>query len=135
MNYRQLLKFYFRADRLNDALDALALRYAERSADFVASWEYYADNICRITEAKAALGRLWAFLDWAMSTMKDDDRATLEKYSRERARRPRTLSCDEGGGKALHRSLMKFSRRVSGKMERFSEQVKVLGEYFCLLGA
>ncbi len=39
------------------------------------------------------------------------------------------------GGKALHRALMKFSRRVSGRLKRFAPQIKLLGEYYWLLRA
>lgn len=158
MNYKQLLKFYFYADGLNGALDKLAVHYAVSSADCAKGWDYYADKICALTEAKAELAELWAFLDGALSSVTEEDRRALKAYSVSAGRAGRAFAriaagggnggkqrevtaesadlaetAGKTGGKELHRSLMKFSRRVSGKIGRFSEPVKVLKEYYCFL--
>lgn len=142
MNYKRLLKFYFCADGLNGAMDALLIRFATASADCVKSCEYYAEKMSRVIEAKAALGELWFFLDGVLSSVTEEDRQVLKAYSVSRAR-ARGGGRRAGGAKsgeksaqekALHRSLMKFSRRVRGRLDRFAEQVNVLREYYCLVG-
>ncbi len=149
VNYKQLLKFYFYAEGLNAALDELSLRYAVSSACDRYGWERYADRICALTEAKTDLGELWAFLDGAMSTVTEEDRRALAAYCGGAGQSARGFGLfprneEEGGGefkaegdggKAVHRSLMKFSRRVGGKIGRFGRQLEVLREYYCLLGA
>ena len=135
MNYKHLLAFYFYADGLNGALDSACVRLAVSSADHSKGCEYYAEKICALIEAKGALNELWLFLDGALSSMKERDRTALKAYADSRGKRERLAAmtaagCDE---KAVHRSLMKFSRRVSGRLRRYAEQVKVLREYYCLL--
>jgi len=132
VNYKHLLKFYFCADGLNDALDAVIVRLANSSADGFKGCEYYAERISKVIEAKSGLNELWLFLDGAIKTMNDGDVAALLSYS---ARRERGGAGDKTAEKAEHRALMKLSRRLSGRLERFAEQVKVLREYYCLVGA
>ena len=136
MNYKQLLKFYFCADGLNGMLDALLMRFALSSADAIKGCEHYAQKMCRIIGDKAALSELWSFLDKALSSVTEEDRRVLKAYSlsRRRAKGGRGgVTAEEG--KALHRSLVKFSRRVSGRLKCFAEQVNVLRQYYCLVGA
>ena len=134
MNYKHLLKFYFFADGLNGAMDSLTFRLAKASADCFNGCEYYAEKICRVIEAKNALNALWLFLDNAMGTMTESDRLALKAYSQSRGKRGgETLEKEEA--KAEHRALMKFSRRMSGRLEKYAEQVKVLREYYCLIGS
>ena len=138
MNYKSILKFYFNADGLNGAMDSLLIRYATASADSVKGWEFHAERVCKLIEAKQALSELWRFLDGVLSSVTEDDRRVLKEYSGARRKAVgegrRAGEENREGEKALHRSLMKFSRRVSGRLERFAEQVKVLREYYCLIG-
>ena len=135
MNYKHLLAFYFYADGLNGALDNVCVRLAKASADHFKGCEYYAQKICAVIEAKGALNELWLFLDGALSSMKEADRTALKAYADSRGKRAQlnNLQTEEDDKKAIHRSLMKFSRRVSGRLERYAEQVNVLREYYCLL--
>ena len=139
LNYKRLLKFYFCADGLNGAMDSLIIRFATSSADCAKSCEYYADKISRVIQAKTALGELWAYLDSVLSSVTEEDRRVLKAYSERGTRSRAAKSVAEGEkcaqDKAVHRSLMKFSRRVRGRLDRFAEQVKVLQEYYCFVCA
>lgn len=131
MRYKHLLKFYFFADGLNAVLDALAVRIAVSSADCFKGCAYYAEKIARVIEAKDKLGELWRFLDGVLCSMKEGDRAALFAYATSRSKRGALKS--DGEEKALHRALMAFSRRVSGRLVKYSEQVNVLSKYYCLI--
>ncbi len=131
MRYKHLLKFYFFADGLNEVLDALAVRIAISSADCFKDCAYYAEKIGRVIEAKSRLGELWRFLDGVLSSMKEGDRTALFAYAASRSKL--SASTSDGEAKALHRALMKFSRRVSGRLAKYSEQVDVLSKYYCLV--
>lgn len=137
MNYKQLLNFYFNAEALNGAMDGLAMRFATSSADGVKGCGYYAEKICRVIEAKVAMGELWNFLDGVLSSVTQEDRRVLSLYSQRRGRVSRgehaAGAISNEDEKALHRVLMKFSRRVSGRLHRFAEQVNVLKNYYCLI--
>lgn len=141
MKYKRLLKFYFNVDGINGALDSLLLRYATASADCYNGCEYYADRMCRVIQVKSDLGELWAFLDNALSSVTEQDRRTLESYSEKRRKERKGTILSEGTEeesvekRALHRSLMKFSRRVSGRIKSFERQISVLQEYYCLVFA
>lgn len=134
MNYKHLLKFYFFADGLNGAMDSLTFRLAKASADCFNGCEYYAEKILLVIEAKNALNALWLFLDNAVSTMTEGDRAALKRYCESRGRKG-VEALGKDAAKAEHRALMKFSRRMNGRLERYAEQVKVLREYYCLIGS
>ena len=131
LRYRHLLKFYFFADGLNEVLDALAVRIALSSADCFKGCAYYAEKIGKVIEAKSRLGELWRFLDGVLKSMKEGDRTVLFAYASSRSKRGEHMS--DGEAKALHRALMKLSRRVSGRLEKYSEQVNVLSKYYCLI--
>lgn len=132
MRYKHLLKFYFCADGLNAVLDALTVRIALSSADCFKDCGYYAEKIGGIIEAKSRLGELWRFLDGVLNSMKEGDREALFAYVTSRSKRGAYMS--DGEAKALHRALMKFSRRVSGRLVKYSEQVNVLSKYYSLIG-
>lgn len=131
MNYKHLLAFYFYADGLNGALDNACVRLAKASADHFKGCEYYAEKICDVIGAKGALNELWLFLDNALSSMKESDLVALKAYADSRGKK--LAQAVESDRKAIHRSLMKFSRRVSGRLVRYAKQVNVLREYYCLL--
>ena len=115
-------------------MDGLTFRLAKASADCFNGCEYYAEKICRVIEAKNELNALWLFLDNALSTMTESDRSALKRYCGRRGKLSgETLEGE--AAKAEHRALMKFSRRMSGRLERYAEQVKVLREYYCLIGS
>lgn len=121
-------------------MDAIILRYATSSADCFNGCEYYAEKMCRVIQAKADLGELWAFLDRVLSSVTEEDRRVLKIYSE--SRRKEKSAAVSGGGqeesaakRALHRSLMKFSRRLRGRLASFARQIGVLREYFCLVYA
>lgn len=134
MDYKHLLKFYFYADGLNGALDDACVRFAKASADCFKGCEYYAHKICAVIEAKQELNELWLFLDSALSTMTDGDKIALKGYAESKGKRGGEVIGVEAA-KAEHRALMKFSRRVSGRLERHKKQVNVLREYYCLVRA
>ena len=133
VNYNHILKFYFFADGLNSAMDALAVRLALSSAACVKDCGYYAERICGVIEAKCALNGLWLFLDRAIGTMTDGDKTALKAYCESRGNKCGGTTA-EAQAKAEHRALMKFSRRMSGRLERYAEQVNVLREYYSLIG-
>ena len=133
MNYKHLLKFYFCAEAMNGALDALLIRFATASAESDKGCEYFADKMCRVIEAKAALGQLWAFLDSVLSSVTEEDRKVLKAYTESRRKERGADGKNSAEGRALHRSLMKFSRRVNGRLDRFAEQVNVLRDYYCFV--
>lgn len=126
---KRLLRFYFKADELDGALNNLILTYAYRSADCVKGGEFYAERILAITESKKRLAELWEYLDGIISALKSGEVETLKCYALMRCGIRRL---DEAERRAIKRVVIKFSRHAR-VLARFDEGVRLVGEYYCLL--
>lgn len=140
MSYKQLLKFYFFADGLNSVMDGLCLRFALSSANCFKECEYYAEKISGVIEAKRELNGLWLFLDGALCTMTERDRQALKGYASSAGKRESGFEGVGGVGrdrcaKEVHSAMMKFFRRIKGRLQKYAKQVNVLREYYSLICA
>ncbi len=131
MKSKQLLKFYFAADKLEKALDNMIYANAYKSGvDFMRGGEFYAERMCTLIEVKERLNRLWQYLDGVIGGMNESDRAALECYARLRTGIARLEDSDR---KAIKRAVIKFVRRAR-YIERYSLSYTDLKKYYCLLG-
>lgn len=127
---KKLLKFYFRADRLNDALDNLILRSACSSALGGRPAMYYAERLCMLVEVKGKLAELWGYLDGVMSDFCVEDRAILQGYALGKggySRLPRDRA------NVVRRVVVRFMRRA-WNIGSYSAAVRLVSEYFALTG-
>lgn len=129
MKSKQLLRFYFGADRLNRALDNLMTLYAMRAADGDRGALYYAEKISEIDGKKLALSRLWGFLDGVLSCFNNDEKEALRFYAELRTGISR-LSGDKK--RQIKRLIIRFVRHARG-IERFGGEIKLLGGLYCLI--
>lgn len=129
MRSKQLLKFYFSADKLNRALDNLITQNALSSADYHFDAEYYAERICAIIGCKKQLSMLWRYLDGVISAFSAREKKVLAFYGALR-----------GGITALPADVKKEIKKVTVKFTRharniaaYADGVKLVGGYYCLL--
>lgn len=128
MKIKNLLRFYFSAGSLNDALDRLITHLAVSSGlDTYGGCELYAERISAIVADKQKLSELWARLDGVISNMTERDRQTLKAYAALR------VGAKGGEKKEFHRAAVKFARRAGGLVAGGGEVFKVLGTYRCLI--
>ena len=114
MKSKRILKFYFSADKLNGALNALIMAHA-----------------CKFSgggEAKRELSELWNYLDGVIGKLSESERRTLEFYGNLRVGIRRL-----GGDRVreIKRATIKF-RRHARRLEKFNPALKLADEYFCL---
>ncbi len=129
MKSKRILKFYFGAEGLNSTLDKLILKVACSSCRVQSDGEREVSRVLALVGAKEELSKLWGYLDGVISEMSEEDKKALEEYS--------SMRCGEGMSDAAHRrgikkSLMKFARHAR-IAERFSEGMRLVNEYYCLL--
>lgn len=129
MKSKRLLRFYFKADDLNSALDNLILACALRSAESAAGGEEHAARILAIIAAKDSLAELWGKLNGVISGLSGSEREILEYYSLLRCG-IRRLS--EERQREIRRAVIKFKRHARG-VGRCAEGIRLVGEYYCLL--
>ena len=130
MKSKQLIRFYFSAEFLNEALDNLILADAVKSANYQKSGEYYFERISKVIEAKSRLSELWKYLDGIISRFNGHDKAVLKYYAllRTGVSRLNTESVKE-----IKRVTVRFTRRAR-YIERFGEGVELVKKYYCLMG-
>ena len=138
MTSKKLLKFYFGAQRLNDAMDELLLRAACASATG-GDAELCARQLCELIGCKCRLAELWSYLDGVMRrfggrTMplarRFGDRQVLLDYSRMRCGLSK-LSADRKN--EVRRVVVRFMRGARS-LGRYAEALAVLNKYFVLTG-
>lgn len=128
INSKRLMRFYFRAEELETALDNLILSRALRSAEGVRDADYYAERIIGIIEAKGQLCELWQYLDGVMATLTSADRQALEGYANMRCG---VRKLEDAQRLAIKRAQIKFLRHARA-LDRFSDGVRLVGRYYCL---
>lgn len=121
-NLKKLLRFYYSAEGVNDALDGVISRLAFSSWRDPYGGEHSFDEVSRVVEIKAELSGLWAELNGVISAMTERDRQSLERYARLKTG---IGALGEGERKELHRVLVKFTRRLGTLLERRSGAVEL----------
>ena len=129
MKSKRILRFYFKADELERALDNLIFMCACRSADCSKSADYYAKKILKLVAAKGELSGLWRYLDGVVSALKEGERETLKEYSLMRCGIARL---DEPRRREIKSAVVKFVRHARA-LERFEEGLRLVGEFYCLI--
>ena len=129
MKSKRLLRFYFKADELDRALDNLILNYACRSADCAKGGEFYAERIIVLIGAKEGLSELWHYLEGVISELKEDEVQTLKSYA---LLRFGIKKLDADSQKRIKCAVIKFTRHARS-LERYAEGVRLVGEYYCLM--
>ena len=126
---KRILRFYFKADELNRALDNLIINCACSSADCTKAVERYADKIIKLIGAKGELAGFWRYLDGVISALNERDRDTLREYSLMRCGIKRL---NEVRQREIKRAVIKFVRHARS-LDRFKEGLRLVGEYYCLI--
>ena len=129
MTSKKLLKFYFGAQRLNDAMDELLLRAACASATG-GDAELCARQLCELIGCKCRLAELSSYLDGVMRRFGGGDRQVLLDYSRMRCGLSK-LSADRKN--EVRRVVVRFMRGARS-LGRYAEALAVLNKYFVLTG-
>lgn len=127
---KRLLKFYFRADAIDDALDNVIYKQAISSADYFSDGVKVANKIAKIIEYKILLGDLWAYLDGAVKTFETSDVSVLEKYANMRCGIYRLC---ENERKRVRRVVVRFTRRITLRLSRHADAVRLVDTYYCLM--
>ena len=128
MKIKTLLRFYFSAGSLNEALDNLITRLAVTSGlDIYGGGAAYAERISDIGADKQSLSELWGRLDGIISKMTERDRLTLKSYAALRT------GVKGGEKKEIHRAAVKFTRRAGGLLTSCDGIYKVVCAYRCLI--
>lgn len=130
MKSKRLMKFYFCADRLNEAMDRLILAAACGSANSIYNCEESADRVVALIEAKYMLSGLWSYLDGVMKGFCGEDKAVLYGYAFSRGGWAR-LGRERGN--AIRKVVVRFMRRAK-YLERYEEAVRVLDRFYALVG-
>lgn len=115
---------------MNDALDCYILRRALSSFDGQDGGLKAVDKITNLIDKKILLAKLWAFLDGTIKKFGDGDVAVLEKYALMRCGIYRLCESER---RQIRRVVIKFTRRIAGKISRFEQAVEIIDAYFCLL--
>lgn len=129
MNTKRLLRFYFKADELERALDNLILNYACRSADCSKDGEFYAERIIAVIRAKEGLSELWQYLDGVITALKEEEVQMLKSYA---LLRFGIKKLDIDTQRTIKRAAIKFVRHARS-LERYGEGMRLVREYYCLM--
>lgn len=129
MKSKQLIKFYFSAESINEALDNLILDKALKSANYGRSCEYYAERIFALIDAKEELSRLWGYLDGVVSSLTERERSVLRYYGRLRTG---LSGLTLARAKEVKRVTVKFTRHAR-LIGRYGEGVRLVKKYYCLM--
>lgn len=130
MTSKKLLKFYFCADRLNDALDNLIVHSACASGYGPHSFSHYADRVIELVSAKSSLSELWRYLNGIMLTFSGEDKGVLYGYA---FMRGGYSALPPERAKSIRRVVVRFMRRAKG-LSRYGEALSVLSKYYALAG-
>lgn len=125
---KRILKFYFCAQRLNDALDNLIVHAACSSGreDF---WKC-ADKVISLISAKQQLASLWGYLDGVMQGFDEGDRTILRGYAFSRVG---YSGLPRGKANRVRRVVVRFMRRARS-LRLYGAGVELVGRYYALLG-
>ena len=129
MKSKRILKFYFNAEGLNRSLDRIILNCACSSYDYIGGGERYAQRISELIGVKSKLSVFYAYLDGVLGGLKEEERQELCYYANLRIGIKRLPDERRRG---IKRSVMKFVRHAR-LIDRFSEEVKLVYEYYCLI--
>lgn len=130
MKSKRLLRFYFCADKLNEALDRLMLAAACGSAENIYNCEVCAERIGGLIEAKYALSALWNYLDGVMKGFGGEDKAVLYGYALSRGGWAR-LGRERAN--AVRKVVVRFMRRAK-YLSRFSSGAELVDKFYALIG-
>ena len=127
---KKLLKFYFRAQRLNYALDDLIAAVACKSSQGDWGGEYYAERLITIIQKKALLGQLWRYLHGVLSSFCRRDLLILKSYALSQGGYS-GLPREQANG--IRRVVVRFMRRAR-LLDRYAKATELVSQYYSLLG-
>lgn len=129
MRTKRILRFYFKADEFERALQNLILADACRSADYTKEGNFYAQRIINLISAKQSLAKLWEYLDGVLGGFTDGEKLTMKEYALSRTGISRLR---ESRKREIKRTLIKFTRRAR-RLKNFGEGIRVVNRYYCLV--
>lgn len=129
MKSKRILRFYFNADILEKAFNRLILNSAYKSAEGIGGGVYYVERILALIAAKDNLSELWKYLDNIISGLCDNDREVLRAYANMRTGIKHLPAAEQ---KAVKKAVIKLARHARN-VERFSEGIRLVNDYYCLM--
>lgn len=130
LNSKKILRFYFSADNLNDAMNNLIDKYAYGSVDNTHGCEYYADKVIELINKKDKLSLLWGYINGVMQGFSDYDASVLLAYS---SMRVGISKLSKDVQKEIRRVVIRFSRKAERGIARFDDAVRIVNEYYHIM--
>ena len=127
---KRVLRFYFSAGSLNDALDGIITRLAATSWQDIYGGEHTFDRVNRIIAVKEELKSFWARLNGVMEKLPQKDVIALKLYS---SLRTGVTALAEGERRQIHSALVKFRRKVGNVISSGGKGYECICAYYALL--
>lgn len=127
---KRVLRFYYSAGSLNDALDGVINRLAATSWKDVFGGEHTYDKVYTVIEVKQELNNFWVRLNGVMEKLPQTDFLALKKYA---SLRTGLTSLDELERRRIHSALVKFSRRARNVLVSAGNGYKCICAYYALI--
>ncbi|MDE6442547.1 MAG: hypothetical protein K2L12_07355 [Clostridia bacterium] len=126
MKIKEMLRFYFSAEKINSHIDRQILKYAcNPEVDALDG----AERISALIDEKGKLKKLWAYLDGVAGGLKSEEFDALKSYSAMREGLKK-LGGDEI--KRIRSAGTKFMRHAR-RLDSFGKELRLLRRYYCLL--
>jgi hypothetical protein len=91
---------------------------------------YSAERIIKLIAAKRDLSLLWGYINGVMEKLTDSDLAVLCAYA---LMRKGISALTDEQRKNIRRVVTKFTRKAKPNLARFSDGVKLVDNYYCLM--
>lgn len=127
---KRVLRFYFSAASLNDALDGIITRFAATSWKEFAGGEHTFDKVCTVIEVKEELEVLWARLNKVMEKLPQADLLALKQYA---SLRTGVTALSEDERRRIHSALVKFRRRAGNVLLTSKRGYECVCAYYALI--
>ncbi|MGN0806044.1 MAG: hypothetical protein ACI4MC_03315 [Candidatus Coproplasma sp.] len=127
---KRILRFYFSAGSLNDALDGIISRLAATSWQDMCGGEHTFDKVNTVIGIKKELKSFWARLDKVMEKLPKADLSALKRYA---SLRTGVSTLDEGERRRIHSALVKFRRRANTVLSSGKKGYECICEYYALI--
>lgn len=126
MKIKEMLRFYFSAEKINSHIDRQILKYACNPEVNVLEG---AERISLLIDEKGKLKELWAYLDGIAGGLKGEELDALKSYS---VMREGLKKLDGDEVRRIRRAGTKFMRRAR-RLDSFGKELRLLKRYYCLL--
>lgn len=126
MELKNLIRFYFSVDKLNESLDKLwAKRVWKWGKTNSSSWQSLENSLNEILSDKCSLGELWGYLDTVFEDFKSEEINMLEQYA---FMRIGLRQLDRQRQLSIKAATSKFKRKAT-KLINYADCIEILNKY------